>query len=521
MNTKTRISQTRGTDISMKLAERIKRVENGVHPVLLDKNELPFELTIQKLMQMYRVPGLSVAVIDNFKIVWAKGYGVAEAGTMTPVTANTLFQAGSVSKPVAAVGALCLVEQGKLSFDEDVNKRLVSWKVPENKFTKDEKVTLRRILCHSAGLTVHGFNGYDIDESIPSLLQILNGKSPANNLPIRVDSVPGTRWRYSGGGTMIAQQLMIDVTARSFPQLMHDMVLSKIGMDHSNFEQPLPESQIAEAASGTLADGKVVHGKWHVYPEMAAAGLWTTSSDLARFAIEITLSRLGKSNRLLSEIMTREMLKPQVAHVEELALGDDKHPDRMGLGFFLGDETRPDLFGHIGDDAGFQAMLIMYGNSGKGAALMSNSQVGMLVEDYLVQNIAIEYKWNYVPPKRVHPEALTTLFLLTQRKGVAAAIEKHGEFKRTGSDLSVAGENTLIFLAYLLVFEQKLQDAIKIMKYAIKEYPKYWNAYDTLGEIYLHSGDKVHAIENYEKSLELNPDNQNGKAMLKKLKQQD
>ena len=205
----------------MKLAERIERVEKGFHPILLDRNESPFELTVQKLMQMYRVPGLSVAVIDNFKIVWAKGYGVTEAGTMTSVTTDTLFQAGSVSKPVAAVGALHLAEQRKLSLDEDVNSRLVSWKVPENNFTKNEKVTLRRILSHSAGLTVHGFNGYDIDESIPTLLQILNGEPPANNQPIRVDSVPGTRWRYSGGGTLIAQQLMIDVTGRPFPQLMH------------------------------------------------------------------------------------------------------------------------------------------------------------------------------------------------------------------------------------------------------------------------------------------------------------
>lgn len=505
----------------MKLDERIKKVENGFRPILTDKNEPSFELNIQKLMQMYGIPGLSVAVIDDFKIVWAKGYGVTEAGAMTPLTANTLFQAGSVSKPVAAAGALQIVERQQLSLDEDVNKRLGSWKVPENSYTQDEKVTLRRILCHTAGLTVHGFNGYDLDEPIPILVQILNGEPPANNLPIRVDSVPGTRWRYSGGGTMIAQQLMIDATGKPFPQLMHDVVFSKIGMDHSTFEQPLPGSWIAGAASGTHADGKVIHGKWHIYPEMAAAGLWTTPSDLARFAIEIALSRLGRSNRLLSETMTREMLRPQVEHVEELALGDDEHPDRMGLGFFLGDETRPDLFGHIGDDAGFQAMIIMSSNTGKGAVLMSNSQVGILAEEYLVQNVAKEYKWNHAPPRRIHPEALTTLLLLTQRKGVAAAIEKHGEFRRTGADLSMAGESTLIYLAYLLLFEQKLQDAIEIMKYAIKEYPKYWNVYDTLGEIYLHSGDKVHAIENYEKSLELNPDNQNGKAMLKKLKQQD
>jgi CubicO group peptidase (beta-lactamase class C family) len=501
------------------MSERISRVENGFRPILLDKNELPVELTVEKLMEMFKIPGLSVAVIDDFEIVWAKGYGVAEAGSTTPVTSNTLFQAGSVSKPVAAVGALCLVEQLKFSLDDDVNKRLVSWKVPENEFTKDRKVTLRRILSHSAGLTVHGFKGYDVDESVPSMVQILNGEPPANNLPIRVDSVPGARWRYSGGGLLVAQQLMMDLTGMSFPELMGDLVFSKIGMDQSTFEQPLKESRVADAASGTYADGKVVHGRWHIYPEMAAAGLWTTPSDLARFAIEIALSRLGRSNRLLSEAVTREMLKPQVERVEEFSFGNDKHPDRMGLGFFLGDKTRPDLFGHIGDDAGFHAILIMYGDSGKGAALMSNSQAGMLVQDYLIQNIAKEYGWNYVPPNRLNPEAFATLLLLAQRKGVAAAIERHREFRRAGSDLSVAGENTLNFLAYSLAFEQKLEDAIRVMEYTAKEYPKYWNAYDALGELYLYSGDKVQAVKNYEKSLELNPDNENAKAMLKKLKQ--
>ena len=507
-------------DVSLRRAERILRIENSFRPILLDKNELPFELTLQKLMEIFRVPGVSVAVVDEFKIAWAKGYGAAEGGTKTPVTVNTLFQAGSVSKPVAAAAALRLVEMGKLSLDENVNEKLVSWKVPDNILMKERKVTLRHILCHSAGLTVHGFNGYDIEESIPTLTQILNGEPPANNSPIRVDFVPGTRWRYSGGGMMVAQQLMIDVTGAPFPQLIDDLVFKKLGMAHSTFEQPLPQSRIAQAASGTLADGRVVHGKWHVYPEMAAGGLWTTPSDLASFAIEIALSRMGKSNRLLSETMTREMLKPHASNLTEFSLGNDEHPDRMGLGFFLGDEKRPDLFGHIGDDAGFLTVLLMDGQSGKGAALMANSQKGLLVEDYLLQNIAREYGLNCVAPKRANPEVLTTLYLVAQRKGVAAAIERLTEFKRTSSDLSLVVEKTLVFLAYMFVSEHRLRDAIEIMKHTIKEYPNYWNAYDTLGEIYAHTGDKVHAIENYERSLELNPDNENGAEMLKKLKQQ-
>jgi hypothetical protein len=194
-------------DRSREPAERIQRVENGTISMVVDQDQPPLQLTLQKLMELYRVPGISVAVIDNFEIAWAKGYGVTELGTSNPVTTHTLFQSGSVSKPVAAAGALFLVQQGKLVLDEDVNHKLITWHVPENEFTQKQKVTLRRILSHTAGLTVHGFPGYDIDEPVPTVVQVLNGEPPANTEPVRVDTVPGTKWRYSGGGTVIAQQL--------------------------------------------------------------------------------------------------------------------------------------------------------------------------------------------------------------------------------------------------------------------------------------------------------------------------
>jgi len=179
-------------------------------------------------------------------------------------------------------------------------------------------------------------------------------------------------------------------------------------MNDSTYEQPLPPSRLGSAASGTDANGKAVPGKWHVYPEMAAGGLWTTPSDLAKFAIEIALSKQGKSNRVLTQEMTREMLKPQMPRVEEIALGNEQHRDRMGLGFFLGDETRPDLFGHIGDDEGFQAMLIMFGDSGQGAALMANSEYGIMLGDFVFEEIAKEYGWKgYVPSDRPHAHQLT------------------------------------------------------------------------------------------------------------------
>jgi CubicO group peptidase (beta-lactamase class C family) len=233
--------------------------------------------------------------------------------------------------------------------DEDVNHKLITWHVPENEFTQKQKVTLRRILSHTAGLTVHGFPGYDIDEPVPTVVQVLNGEPPANTEPVRVDTVPGTKWRYSGGGTVIAQQLMVDVTGTPFPQLMREILFDKIGMQDSTFEQPLPPEKHAMAASGTHWDGTTVHGKWHIYPEMAAAGLWSTASDLAKFAIEIALSQKGFANHVLSQSTAREMLSTQTEWLTESSLAKQENPPRMGLGFFLGDESGLDLFGHTGD----------------------------------------------------------------------------------------------------------------------------------------------------------------------------
>jgi len=236
---------------------------------------------------------------------------VTEPGGTVPVTPKTLFQAGSISKPVAAAGMLALVQEGKLSLDEDVNQKLKTWKVPENEFTKEQKVTLRRLASHSAGLTVHGFPGYDVDEKVPTLLQIFNGEKPANTAPIRVDFVPGSDERYSGGGVTIEQQLMMDASGKQFPALMKETVLDKIGMNDSSYQQPLPGARAALTAGGARQDGQPVHGKWHVYPEMAAAGLWTTPTDLAKFAIEIALSKQGKSNKVLTQKTTQEMLTLQ------------------------------------------------------------------------------------------------------------------------------------------------------------------------------------------------------------------
>lgn len=334
-------------------------------------------------MQQHHVVGLSLAIMQEGMIIKAKGYGTTEKDGTSPVTPDTLFQAGSISKAVAALGALRLVEQGKLSLDEDVNAKLTTWKVPVNTFTGLEKVTLRRILCHSAGLTVHGFPGYAVGQTVPTLVQVLNGTPPANTLPIRVDTIPGRLWRYSGGGYEVMQQLVQDVTGQPFPDFMQTTVLTPLGMTQSTYVQPLPDDMAANAATGYYQDGSAVKGRWHVYPEMAAAGLWTTASDLARFALGIQKSLDGVSNPVISQAMTRQMLTEQ------------KNKD--GLGVMLAGNGPTLHFSHDGRNEGFDGLLTAYAHTGQGAVILINGNEDSGMVARIMQEIAKQYQWPAYP----------------------------------------------------------------------------------------------------------------------------
>ncbi|HEY3458827.1 MAG TPA: serine hydrolase domain-containing protein [Bryobacteraceae bacterium] len=272
-------------------SDHIEAVENGLLPAVVIKGRPVRHASILERMKALNVRGVSIAVVNNYEIEWAKGYGFADLESKRPVEVTTLFQAGSISKPVAAVAAMKMVEKGIFALNQDINTFLKTWKLPDNEFTKDKKVTLREILSHSAGLTVHGFPGYAAGDPLPTLVQILNGEKPANTPPIRVDIVPGSIWRYSGGGYTIMQLAMTDVSGKAFPAIMRDTVLSKASMRSSTYENPLPARLSELAATGYRRDGTRVPGRYHTYPEMAAAGLWTTASDLARFGIEIQKSR--------------------------------------------------------------------------------------------------------------------------------------------------------------------------------------------------------------------------------------
>jgi CubicO group peptidase (beta-lactamase class C family) len=355
-----------------------QRIQDRLLPPVLIKGQ-PLSSQTLKLsdrMAELHVPGASVALIRNGKLERAHGFGVTKIGGPA-VTSETLFQAASISKPVTAMAVLRLVESGKLDLDRDVNEYLKTWKVPDNEFTAKKKVTLRELLSHTAGVTVHGFAGYASGDLLPTLVQILNGEKPANSPAIRVDVEPGTIWRYSGGGYVIMQQLLEDVTGKPFLQIMRELVLDPLGMKHSTYEQPLPSARMLEAAIPYDRNGVPIANGPHSYPEMAPAGLWTTPSELALYVVEIQNALLGKSNRVLSTTMVHQMLAP--------GMGE------WGLGLQVGGKEHP-LFAHGGSNEGYQCYLVAY-DSGDGAVVMTNGDHGGQLAEDIVSTIAFEYKW--------------------------------------------------------------------------------------------------------------------------------
>ena len=345
------------------------------------EGELP-ALPLPALMQKLGVPGMSIAVIRDFDIHWTRGYGVADVTAQTTVEPDTLFQAASISKPVAAMAVLKAVQDGKFTLDQDVNTILTSWKVPASEHTARQPVTLRGLLSHTSGTDDgFGFPGYHPDAPVPTLVQILNGEKPSNVGRVLIARPPLTAFKYSGGGITLVQLLMTDALKRPFPDLMRDMVLSPLGMRDSGYDQPLPPARDRKAARAHDRAGAARDAKWHVYPELAAAGLWTTSPDLARFGIELQKSLQGRSNRVLSRAMAQEMASP--VGVGPFAIG--MQMDKIGEGWYLN---------HGGSNWGFQCLLFVHKIKGYGFAAMTNADSGGRLIAEMRQRVAAAYKWD-------------------------------------------------------------------------------------------------------------------------------
>ncbi|WP_431124268.1 serine hydrolase [Flagellimonas flava] len=364
------------------LEERISRIENGLQSNLQiqygDSISMQY-YNIEERMKELGISGASIAVLNNGVIEWAKGYGVADSLENRKVTTKTLFQAGSISKPVAATRALQLAEQDLIDLDLSVNTYLSSWKLPDNKFTEKEEVTTRRILNHTAGLNIGGFLGYKKGETIPSTPEILDGKG--NTDSVRVYKEPGTSWRYSGGGYTIMQHMITDIDQKQFSEVMMKNVLKPLGMQSSTFENPLPEEYHSIAATGYNFDGTQVEGKWWIYPEMAAAGLWTTPSELLLWGKEIQQTLQTQKDGLL-----------QAKTVNEMLTAND---DDQGLGPYVLKHT----FGHGGADEGFRADFTAWKKTPNAVVIMVNSQRGNIIIKEILLSIAQEYNLQGIQPR--------------------------------------------------------------------------------------------------------------------------
>jgi CubicO group peptidase (beta-lactamase class C family) len=363
------------------------RVAAALEPGVRLKGVAPVRHSIEARMRELKVPGVSVAVVDGGRIAWARGFGVKERGGADAVTPATLFQAGSIGKAITATITLRLVQQGKLALDENANNYLKSWKVPENQLTTREKVTLRRLMSHSAGLTVPSFHGYFARDPLPTVVQILDGVKPAQTDPVRVDVVPGSICRYSGGGTTVEQLLLTDTTGEEFPALAKELLFDPVGMADTTFEQTLPPALSSRASGAHDSTGEMIWGGHLIHPELAAAGLWSTPSDLLRWAMEIAAARAGKSTRILSREMATQMLTVQ------------KRP--LGLGPFLGGSGRGFNFAHRGWNPGFHSKVVYFPETGQGAAVMINGDGGRGMVDEILGAVGTEYSWPGSPPEPI------------------------------------------------------------------------------------------------------------------------
>jgi CubicO group peptidase (beta-lactamase class C family) len=369
---------------------RIQRVLAGLH-TKRSVEDVPAETwTLGERMVHYRVPAVSVAVIHEDRIEWARAYGRTSAKGGRAASPETLFQAASISKPLTAFAVLRVADRGLLSLDDPANRYLRTWRLPDSPEGRSNSVSIALLIGHMSGLDVASFPGYAPGTAIPTLEQILDGVAPANTPPIRIVGLPGSKWMYSGGGYLVLQQVLMDVLGLGFPRLMEDLALAPTGMTHSTFEQPLPATWQRQAAVGHRDDGEPVAGRWHVYPELAAAGLWTTASDLSRFTLAVQAAANGRPGALLSSRSAEALAVPRFGG--------------SSLGLIVRHNADQRWFTFNGGNDGYRALMYAYLTAGEGAVVMTNSDAGMALASEIINSIAREYRWPaFVPEELLGP----------------------------------------------------------------------------------------------------------------------
>jgi CubicO group peptidase (beta-lactamase class C family) len=369
---------------SKEVEQRIQLVEKSLAGQVMIEGTPNW--TIEERMAFHKIPGVTIAVISNYKVEWAKGYGLADKEQNRAVTPTTLFQAASISKSLNAVGVLKLVQDKKIDLNADINTYLKTWKFPYDSVSKGKKISVYNLLTHTAGLTVHGFPGYETTDQLPTVSQILDGEKPANTKAVRSAFEPGVRFQYSGGGTTISQLIVTDVTKKPYDQYMLDNVLKPLGMSNSFYSVPPPAAKANQLATAYGFNGAAKQSKYHLYPEQGAASLWTNPTDLAQYIIETQLAVQGKSSKVLNKETTKIRLTP--------------FPESgAGLGVFIEKKGDIEYFQHGGSNEGFRCQYFgSLDGKGNGVVVMVNSDNGSILPE-LVNSVAKVYDWKgfYAP----------------------------------------------------------------------------------------------------------------------------
>ena len=475
--------------------DKIKLFESDLNHWDKSKNK---KWTLKERMAFYNTNALSIVVIKDYKVEWVKAYGYADVSEKRLTTPQTLFQAASISKSVNSLGILKLVQEGKLSLDSDINTYLTDWKFPYDSISKGKKITIANLLSHMAGLSVGGYEGYERGKDLPTTIEILDGLKPANSNAVRSVFEPGLKFQYSGGGTVITQLILENVTGEKYDEYMKKNVLIPLGMNNSSFKEPTGKNKNI-LATAYDNNNKEVKGKYHIYPEMAPAGLWTNPTDLAKFVIETELSLLGKSNKILSQ----EMSKKRLEH---------------NLGVFSDDFGGEKYFRHSGGNEGFGCHYVGSVEGGNGIVVMMNGRNLKLIEE-IVASVASLNGWkNY--PLTPQKESISLTIRKECYKNIDKGIELYKKLKKDNSaGYNFANESELNRLGYEFLKDGNIESAIKIFNLYVNEFPNSANAYDSRGEAYFNKKEYSLSKNDYLKVLELDPSNQNAKEMLLKIKQ--
>ncbi|MDB5118862.1 MAG: putative beta-lactamase [Sphingobacteriales bacterium] len=453
--------------------------------------------TLKERMAFYNANTVSIAVIKDYKIEWVKAYGFADVFHKRVATPQTLFQAASISKSINSLGILKLVQEGKLGLDDDINNYLKTWKFPYDSLSNGKKITIANLLSHKAGVSVGGFDGYEEGSVLPTTIQIVDGQKPANSPAVRSMFEPGSKAEYSGGGIIISQLILESTTGKEYENYMLKNVLIPLRMKSSSFNQP-PKNKGTLLATGYV-NGKQVKGNYHIYPEKAAAGLWSTPTDLAKYLIDAQLSLSGKSNKVLNKEMS----------VRRIA-------DNMGV--FVSDFKGTKYFAHDGKNEGFVCSYMGSVEGGNGVVVMTNGDNIKLVYE-IVTSIAGLNHWKSYPFESVK-ESVSLSIKKACEKNIDKGIELYKTLKKNKpNDYNFSDESELNTLGYEFMQDNKIDKAIKIFSLNVSEFPTSSNVYDSRGEAYFNKKDYLLSKTDYLKVLELDPANQNAKEILLKIEE--